>query len=324
MSIEESSKFEELQNIKLVQLYEFVTEVVRDFGYTLHKTLKDHEVRRRIELWSNQSKDNELALVWIEIVKPGEIMDSYTPTDVLRTMNDENITHLFFFTNMDLPHEIRDVLEGMDNHIFDMHEIAENLIAIDNRRLVNIARKRKVVRIPSGVGLIKNFMKNNLDARKEIKLKVSAAPELTNQYLRVIRKILDEVDSIEDINNLNSTTKERLKLAQYELLPELVKIPNFIFTRQFTHLRNTIFTLVEYVVIYLGNVLEYESEDSMKKNRDVIEEIVERLEYVGQQVMTYKEDMMLSSEKLSLKILISSGIFCLLFLLVLIVVKYTG
>jgi len=322
MNTDRVSKYDQLHNIKLTELYEFVTDVMQDFGFSLHKTLKDEGLTRRSEIWAAQTDNDDTGLVWVDIIRPDETADPYMTTDILRTMNEEETTKLFFFTNIQLSKDVKDILEGSDHFLFGIEEIVDTLSSIDTRRSIRVIRKRKNMKIPSGIAVIKNYLKTNRRVRKEIKLKTSAAPEITYQYMRLVRKLLDEVDKIKDINDIIPETKEKLKKSQYELVPELVKIPCYIFSQQFSYLRNALFSLVEYTVIYIGNVVEYESEDDMKKNRDIIEEILERLDTVDTQVANYKADKMFNSEKLSIKIILASAFFSVISLLILIIIKF--
>ena len=91
MDSERKARYEQLYNIKLTEFYNFVSEVMGDFNYSIHRTVKDIENKRRIEIWAYQSREDQSAVVWIEVVKPGEVLDPYITTDVLRTMNDENV-----------------------------------------------------------------------------------------------------------------------------------------------------------------------------------------------------------------------------------------
>lgn len=323
MDSERKGRYEQLYNIKLTEFYNFVSEVMGDFNYSLHRTAKDIENKRRIEIWSYQSREDQSAVVWIEVVKPGETLDPYITTDVLRTMNDENVTRLFFFTNGQMSPEEKEVLEGSNHFVFGTDEIVETLIAIDMKRSIKVVRKRKKVQVPSAMVLIKNFLKANRVTRREIKLKTSAVPELAAQYYKLIRRVLNEIDKIPDINDIPSQSRERLKKIQYDLLPELIKTPYYTFTYQFAYLRNALFSLIEYTIVYIGNVIEYESEDDLKKNREVIEEIMSTLDSIDDQIANYKSDLMFSSEKIALKLIMYAAVFSVVALFILIVLKFT-
>lgn len=323
MDSERKGRYEQLYNIKLTEFYNFVSEVMGDFNYSLHRTAKDIENKRRIEIWSYQSREDQSAVVWIEVVKPGETLDPYITTDVLRTMNDENVTRLFFFTNGQMSPEEKEVLEGSNHFVFGTDEIVETLIAIDMKRSIKVVRKRKKVQVPSAMVLIKNFLKANRVTRREIKLKTSAVPELAAQYYKLIRRVLNEIDKIPDINDIPSQSRERLKKIQYDLLPELIKTPYYTFTYQFAYLRNALFSLIEYTIVYIGNVIEYESEDDLKKNREVIEEIMSKLDNVDEEIANYKSDLMFTSEKIALKLIMYAAVFSIAAVFIMIVLKFT-
>lgn len=323
MDSDRKLKYEQLYNIKLADFYNFISEVMGDFNYSLHKTVRDVEQRRRLENWAFQSREDQGALVWIEVVKPGESLDPYIATDVLRAMNDENVTRLFFFTNGQMSPEEKELLEGSNHFIFGTDEIVETLIAIDMKRSIKVVRKRKKVKVPSAMVLIKNFLKANRVTKKEIKLKTSAIPDLVGQYYRLIRRVLNEIDKIPDINDIPSATREHLKKVQFDLLPELIKTPYYVFSYQFNYLRNALFSLIEYTIVYIGNVIEYESEDDLKKNREVIEDIMAKIETVEMQINNYKADLMFSSEKLAVKVVVYAALIAVFSILIAIVLKLT-
>lgn len=321
MDSERKNRYEQLYNIKLPEFYTFVSEVMSDFNYSLHKTIKDLENKRRMEVWAYQSREDQLALVWIEVLKPGESLDPFITTDVLRTMNDENVNRLFFFTNGQMATEEKEILEGSNHFVFGTDEIVETLVAIDMKKSIKVVRKRKKVNVPSAMVLIKNFLRANKVTRREIKLKTSAVPELAGQYNKLIRRVLNEIDRIPDINDIPGPTREKLKKIQYDLLPELIKTPYYTFTYQFVFLRNTLFSLIEYTIVYIGNVIEYESEDDLKKNREVIEDILSKLDSIDEQILNYKNDLLFTSEKLSLKVIMYSAVISIFSILILLVIK---
>ena len=322
MDSERQSRYDSLYNIKLSDFYHFVTDVMSDFGYSLYRSVKELEGRRRVETWVHSSKDEQKAIVWIEVVKPSDKLDPFLTTDVLRAMNDENITRLFFFTNGNIESDDRDVLEGNNHFIFATEEIVETLIAIDARRSIKVVNKRKDVKVPSAMVLIKNFFKNHEIKRKEIRLKTSATPDLLAQYTRLVRRILEEVDKVKDINEIPSASREKLKKIQFDLLPELVKAPSYIFPKQFSDMRNVLFNLMQVTIVYIGNFVDYESEDDLKQNREIIEEYLQKVDKVDDKVLVFKSDMMYQAERYSIKIILTSGLITFISLVLLIVVRF--
>lgn len=324
MNTSRKTTYEKLYNITLPEFYSFVIQVIADFNYSLHHTLKEVDGKRRIELWNYSSKEDQKALVWIEVVKPEESIDPYLTTDVLRMMNEENVTTLFFFTNTNISPEDRDVLDGQGHFIFSTEEIAETIIAIESKKIVKTVKKRKEVKVPSGMVIIKNFFKRNEFKKKQVRIKMSATPDLASQYTRLVRKILTEIDKVEDINDIAAPVREKFKRLQFELLPELVKVSSYIFPRQFSELRNSLFNLVQFTIVYLGNFVEYESENELKNNRANIEKLINSIDSIDDEVLAYKADLMFQAEKHSIKLILTAGAICFIAIILLIVVKFSN
>ena len=327
MKSERQIKYDQFYNIKLIEFYKYATDVMGDFGYSLYRTVKELEGRRRIEVWvhsgpSGTAGDDQKAIIWLELVKPGDTIDPYLTTDVLRSMNDENVTRLFFFTNTSLEEEDREVLEGANHFIFSTEEIVETLIAIESKKTVKTVKKRKTVKTASAMVLIKNYFKRSEIRKKQIRLKTSATPDLVGQYARLVRRILDDIDKVNDINDIPAEVRERMKKIQFDLLPELARTPNYVFPKQFASLRNLLFNVIQFTILYIGNFIEYESEDELKTNREIIEDLLAKLESVDDQVLSYKSDMMFQAEKNSVKIILTSGAITFIALLLLIVVRF--
>jgi predicted transcriptional regulator len=325
MKTERQAKFDQFYNIRLTEFYKFATDIMGDFNYSLYRTVKEMETRHRVEVWVHgPASDEQKAIVWLEIVKPGETIDPYLTTDVLRSMNDENLTRLFFFTNTAMDEEDREVLEGANHFIFSTEEIVETLLAMESKKTIKTIKKRKTVKTASAMVLIKNFFKNTEIKKKQIRLKTSATPDLVNQYTRLIRKILSDIDKVEDINDIPPELRERLKKIQFDLLPEMARTPNYVFPRQFSHMRNLLFNVVQITIVYIGNFIEYESEDELKTHREIIEDILSQLEAVDDDVINYKNDMMYQAERNAVKIILTSGAVTFVALALLIVVRFGG
>jgi hypothetical protein len=323
MDFDRKSRYETLYNIRISEFYSFATDVMADFGYSLHRTIKEENGRRRVESWIHGNKEDQKAVVWIEVTKSDEPLDPYLTTDVLRAMNDENVTRLFFFTNGDISADDRDILEGSNHFIFAREEIVETLIAIESKRTVKVVKKRKPVTVSSAMILIKNFFRNHEIKKKQIRLKTSAVPDILSQYGRLIRKILAEVDKVPDIDDISPDIRDRLKTIQFDLLPELARVPSYVFPRNFSNLRNMLFELLQISIIYVGNFIEYEPEDELKKNRERIEDMLAIIDRVDDQVLSFKSDMMFQAEKTSVKIILTSGAIMFASVVLLIVVQFS-
>jgi len=316
---EESSNgkitYEALYNISLKNFYEVATEILEDFHFSIHRNIADIPNRRRIEVWRSSKDENDHAMLWIEVIKPDEKIDPYIGTDVLRSMNDENVVKLFFFTNGDMSHAEKDVLDSGDHYIFGPTEIVETLQALDKKRSTRFVRKRKAVKAPSGFIMIKNHMKAHMPKNNLFMIKTSSIPELVHKYLKHFKQLLSDVDRIEDINNIPPELKERFKYKQNELLPEMNKISSLGVIEHFNFVKDQLLTSIQYLIIYIGALIEFESEDEMKKARNIVEENVRELVKIDELVNDYTKKQVRRSEFMALKI-IAISVFVIAFFII--------
>jgi len=298
--------YQDFYNIKLRKFYEYVTDVMHDFSYAVHRNLKEDENRRRVEIWRSSKNENTSAMVWIETIKAGAELDPYVATDVLRTMNEEGNTKLFFFTNTDISKDVKDVLDGRDHYIFGPKDIIETIDALEVKKMAKTGKKRKSVKIASGLVVIRNYLKNNPPKGRRVFINTSTLSDLAENYIHLSRETFNEIDRLDDINNLSQETKERFKRMQTKLLPELRKTLYFRFTEQFDYLSDTVFNILQNIIVYIGALIEMESEEQMTKSRDTIEKEIEKLRGIDEQLETFYTEQMKKTEKLSYNLLYMS------------------
>jgi len=301
--------YQDFYNIKLNRFYEFVTEVMHDFTFTVHRSIKEEENKRRIELWRS-SKSEESAMVWIEIAKGDEHIDRYVSSDVLRTMNEEGLTKLFFFTNTDLEDDTRDILDGRNHYIFTPADIIETLEALDMKKMVTRpVKKRKTVKIASGYFAIRNYLKQHPPKGKKVFVNTSTLSDMCDHYVVMTRQILNDIDRIDDINNMSQELKDRFKRVQTKLLPELRKTLYYKFTDRFDYLAQCIYNIQESMIIYIGALVEMESEEELNNSRDRIEKELAILKEIDVKLEEFYKEQMSKAENLSYRLLyISIGV----------------
>ncbi|WP_022851739.1 hypothetical protein [Limisalsivibrio acetivorans] len=302
MNEDRSLKYEDFYNISIKNFYEIVTEIMHDFHFAFHRGIQD-ENRRRLEIWRASRDDTDDALVWIEIVKEDEAIDKYIGTDVLRTMNDENVTKLFFFTNGSLSIDEKDILDGRDHYIFTPTDIMETVSALDMKKASRFKKKRKSKSVPSGYMMIKNYLKGKEERKASVFVKTSTIPALVDKYTGMVRKTLDDIDKIEDIDNITPDIKERFKNVQHDYLPESIKVSSYRFIDHFSEVRERLFSVMQYLVMYIGAVIEFESEDDMKRFRDQVDEDLRRLQELKDDVDVFKHEQMSKSQTLAWRLI---------------------
>lgn len=298
-----SLNYQDFYNIKLKNFYEYVTDVMHDFTFSVHRTIKEEEGRRRIELWRSSKNDAESAMIWIELVKNDEPIDRYVSTDVLRTMNEEGLTKLFFFTNTDIDDDTRDVLDGKNHYIFTPKDMLETLQALDLKQTTKVVKKRKTVKIASGYLIIRNDLKQNPPKGKKVFINTSTISDMAEHYVRMARQVLNDIDRIDDINNISQEMKEKFKRVQSKLLPELRKTLYFQFTDRFEYMATSIYTIIESLIVYIGAIIEMESEDEMHDCRDKIENNVSLLLGTDEKLEAFYSEQMEKAESQSYRLL---------------------
>ncbi|MGD9807473.1 MAG: hypothetical protein AB7E76_01950 [Deferribacterales bacterium] len=314
--------YQDFFNIPLKKFYEYVTDVMHDFSYATHRNLKEDENRRRAEIWRSSKNENVSALVWMELVKGGAEIDHYIATDILRTMNDEGMTKLFFFTNTDLNKDTKEVLDGKDHYIFTPKDIIETIEALEVKKMSRTVKKRKNVKVPSGRVVIRNYLKNNPPKGKRVFINTSTLSDLAENYLHLVRETFNEVDRLDDINNLSQETKDKFKRLQTKLLPEVRKTLYFKFTERFEYISQTIFNIAQNLVIYIGSLIEMESEEQMNKARDAVENELDVLRGIDEKLEEFYEEQMKKTERLSYNLLyVSVGIIAFMAVFYLIMLK---
>lgn len=306
MAEDDRIKYEDFYNISLKNFYELVTEILHDFHFAVHRSVYDGQGKRRIEIWRSSKDENDNALVWLEIVDSGKDLDPYISTDVLRTMNEENVIKLFFFTNGSLEKKEKEVLDGRDHYIFTPTDIMETINALDKKKKYKHQKKRKSKGVPSGYTLLKNYLKGRQTERGSVTVPTSKVTMVAEKYTKMTREILDEIDRMEDINNITPEIRDKFKKIQHDILPEILKVSVFSFTDKFVDVKVRLFSLLQYLLIYVGAIIEYESEDEMKRSREQVELELQFLESLEGSVDEYKVSLMERAQKIAWKLLYMS------------------
>jgi hypothetical protein len=317
--IDKLIKYEDFYNITLKNMYEMVTTILHDFHFAVHRSIQDNQGKRRIEAWRSSKDENDNALIWIEISADGEELDPFISTDVLRTMNEENLSKLFFFSNGSLEQKTREILDSQDHYIFLPTDIMETINALEKRKKYKHQKKRRAKGVPSGYTVLRNYLKGKPVETGRINVPVGKIQDIAEKYAKLTRKTLEEIDVLEDINNITPEIKERFKRVQHELLPEVLKISVLSFPDKFSEMRGRLFSLVQYLLVYVGSVIEYESEDEMKSSRARVEEELAFLDNIEESIAEYRDSLHIKAEKTAKKLLyLSIGIivFFLTFLLI--------
>jgi len=75
--------------------------------------------------------DEYKVIVWVEIQDPAVELSWQESADILRVMNDENLTKLFLFTNGNLDEDAKDILGDENHFIYTPRNIIEKLLSLE-------------------------------------------------------------------------------------------------------------------------------------------------------------------------------------------------
>ncbi len=316
----EKITYERLLVISLTPFYRIASEILSYFSYTQHYNISEITGKRRVEIWANARNPDAKALVWVELVNDeGEYPPSLA-SEILRTMNDENVEHLFLFTNNYISASLKEILSSPTANIFSVDEITEHLMRSGTKE-AGASRRRKGTSVPAGKVLIANFLKRTDYKRQMIKVRTSSIPELVHAYTSHVSSILETLDEVPDMEDIPSAVKDWTKKQQFNMLPELIKIPSYHFVPKFNYVQQQLFVLVHSTIIYMGNVVEYESLEDAYTNRRIIEETISVLLKVDDEVLRYKFDIMRYSERVAYRLSVVSIIVILASLIIFIALK---
>ncbi len=115
---------------------------------------------------------------------------------------------------------------------------------------------------------------------------------MASNYIHLAKETFNEIDRIDDINNLSVETKERFKHLQTKLLPELRKTLYFKFTDRFDYLSQVVYNIVQNLIIYIGALIEMESEEQMNKARDTVENELDTLRGIDEKLEEFYLEQM--------------------------------
>lgn len=287
--------------------YEYVATILGDFGYTFHRSIKELPEKRRVELWKSNKNDTDQAIVWVEITNSGTDITKDVPIEVLRIMNEENLTKLFFFTNGGIKKDELETLDGKEHFIFTPSEIIESVDLIKARdNKTETKPKRKKVKVPSGFILIKNYLTNHKKDIKNIPVKIEQIHQFADIIIKQIEKIYNSLNNIKDINNISLEERDIFKKTQYSVLPELIKITSLQMPDEVQHIKELLFDAVKNLIVYIGTIIEYEAEEDVQKYKEELENNLKELKDIENVINEYKKKQIKIAFKKSIVLIIIS------------------
>lgn len=310
-----SVEFENFYNITMEQFYTYVSEIQYDMGFSFHNSLYDLEERKRVELWQNK-QGTENVMVWLETVKENEEIPVVVGTDILRTMNEQNVTKLFFYTNGSIGEDVKNIVDSDEHYLFTPTEIIETLLAVEkSNEVVEDIPVRKNVKVPSGFVLIRNYLQANKLSKEKLYVKTEHVAGIVSSLVTELESILSFIDSLEDLDRLSKENQDRLRGMQYALLPQLIKVSSFIFTARFMYIRDELFNAVKECVIYIGSIVDMELLEIMDRHKENMLNSIDILLNVDIELNNYKNELISKTSVLAGKLFIISILVIVLFVI---------
>ncbi|MEF3254364.1 MAG: hypothetical protein K6348_02170 [Deferribacterales bacterium] len=308
----------------ITTFYNLIANIMIDLNYSFHRSVKDVQDYRRIEIWKHQKNLDDYTLVWIEIIKPGKEVDRDVSYEVLRTLNDLNMVRLFFFTNGDLNDDVKYVIDDKGHYIFTPESIIETLLAIKKKSdiIVKPKIKRKKPKTPSGFVLIKNFLKENKPKENKTIVPIKLIPEYRDKLVERFKPIDDLIATIEDIDNIDNEVRKKLKAFQFALLTDLINVASLEFEEPFQWMKEDFFYMIQNYILYVGALVEYETKEDMDNylaefnlRKEKLYQYEAIMKDIREKELKLLEENMAKLKKLSIRVLV---VFIILFIIFLI------
>ncbi|MCA1927971.1 MAG: hypothetical protein LDL13_02825 [Calditerrivibrio sp.] len=320
----ENLTIKDFVEMDIATFYNAVASIMQDLNYSFHRSVRDVQNYRRIEIWKHVKNHDDFTLVWVEIVKAGDDVTRDVSYEVLRTLNDLNMVKLAFFTNGGIDDDTKDVIDDKGHFIFTPDNIIETLLAIKKRNdiVIKPKLKRKKPKTPSGFVLIRNFLKENKPKEVKTIVPIKLIPEFRAKLIDRFNPVMDLVSSIEDIDNIDAEVRKKIKAFQFAMLTDLINIASLEFEEPFQWMKEDFFYMVQNYILYLGALAEFETVEEMdkyleefnrRKNNLFEYEVI--LSKIKEKQVTILNDTLEKLKKVSIYLLVAAIIFLIIFIL---------
>ncbi|MDY6821253.1 MAG: hypothetical protein SVN78_06495 [Deferribacterota bacterium] len=252
----------------LDDFYMYVVKIMKSLNYTFHRRIKD-STTRRAEVWKLFNSEDYKVLVWVEILDPSLNLTWQEAAEVLRLMNDENMTKLYLFTNGNLDEDAKDILDDESNFIYTPRNIIEKLLSLvevgkESEEEPTFKRKRREPDRPYGHALISEYFRNKEKRKEKRYITLSELKSLVGYILVNYNNLQGYIDDIPDLDNLGKGIIDELDKRRRTFLPLLYKIIGFSVNREFNYILVALADFLKYLIYYITAIIEYESLENIE------------------------------------------------------------
>lgn len=315
--------------ISLDEFYTYVVTIMKSLNYIFYRRIKD-TTTRRAEIWKLFDSDEYKILVWIEIQDPSVELSWQESADILRLMNDENLTKLFLFINGNLDEDARDILEDENHFIFTPRNIIEKLLFIEEVEEKKVEEPKEVIEemtVEGPEGVIEEKKVEELEEvvkpkHKRRKFDKPIGHALLIEYFKSKEKVLEKtmisieevktiityiidnykdaqmlIDNIEDIDDLKKTEKVILEKKRNEFLPAIYKITLIAVEPEFNYVLEELGRLIKNIIYYISAIIDYDIFENIEEYKKEIEEALIKLNTFDDTVYNYMKNHVSSMRK---------------------------
>jgi hypothetical protein len=295
---------------------------MKSLNYVFHRRIKDTSTRRA-EIWKLFDSDEYKILVWIELQDPSVELSWQEAADILRLMNDENLTRLFLFTNGNLDEDARDILEDENHFIYTPRYIIEKILSIremeekaeeleEKKKEVEErpeekpaetyeeipeieevepelkVRKRQKFDKPCGHAIIVEYFKTKEEPRKKTKITFEELKTIVSYIIDNYKETQNLIDSL-DIDNITKEQEELLDKYVKKFLPALYKISLIAVDKEFRFVLEELARLLKNIIYYISAITEYEVVENIDIYKKEIEDALNKLSSFDEKIYEYMQ-----------------------------------
>lgn len=286
--------YRDFYNISIDEFYVYVVTIMKSLNYVFYRRIKD-TTTRRAEVWKLFDSDEYKVIVWVEIQDPAVELSWQESADILRVMNDENLTKLFLFTNGNLDEDAKDILGDENHFIYTPRNIIEKLLSLEEieekpeQIIATKKLKRKKPARPYGHALIIEYFKGKEKSIKKTKILLEELKTIISYIVDNYREVETYIASIEDIDNIKKEEKNFLDRSRKKFLPSLYKITLIRVEPEFNYILEELARLIKNIIYYISAIIDYEDLENIELYKNEIDSALTVLNKFDDNVYKYMQ-----------------------------------
>ena len=287
--------------ISIDELYAYVVAIMKSLNYIFYRRIKD-TTTRRAEIWKLFDSDDYKIIVWVEMQDPSIELSWQEAADILRLMNDENLTRLFLFTNGNLDEDAKDILEDENHFIFTPRNIIEKLLSLEETEekpaeITKTKLKRRKPDRPYGHALLIEYFKRKEKKLEKTKITIEEVKTIISYILDNYKNTKDLIDSIVDLDKIQKEEKDLLDKSRRKFLPALYNITLIKVEPEFNYVLEELARLIKNIIYYTSAIIDYEVIENIESYKKEIEDSLKILNTFDDNVYKYMQTNVIAIRK---------------------------